>query len=213
MALRGWASTASPWGSRTSPPRCRPPCTATSRRSRPCPPRDGARARVPFHQHGPDLQAAQAIPGELRPRHRHPAHHAARPGGGAARSSFPGSRRGKKYIDGDLPSPETKLRLFCIAREKFLTAGYAAIGMDHFALPGDELARAVEPHPAPELHGLHREDGRRHGGPGGLRHRRRGQELRPEREEARSTTTPWKTGASPSSAATPWTTTTSCAGT
>ena len=51
----------------------------------------------------------------------------------------------QKYIDPrELPSPETKLRLFCIAREKFLTAGYAAIGMDHFALPGDELARATE---------------------------------------------------------------------
>jgi len=51
----------------------------------------------------------------------------------------------QKYINpAELPSPETKLRLFCIAREKLLTAGYAAIGMDHFALPGDELARAVE---------------------------------------------------------------------
>jgi oxygen-independent coproporphyrinogen-3 oxidase len=51
----------------------------------------------------------------------------------------------QKYIDPkDLPSPETKLRLFCIAREKFLTAGYTSIGMDHFALPEDELARAID---------------------------------------------------------------------
>ncbi|HEX5041677.1 MAG TPA: oxygen-independent coproporphyrinogen III oxidase [Candidatus Polarisedimenticolaceae bacterium] len=51
----------------------------------------------------------------------------------------------QKYIDPrELPAPETKLRLFCIAREKFLTAGYVAIGMDHFALPEDELARAIE---------------------------------------------------------------------
>jgi oxygen-independent coproporphyrinogen-3 oxidase len=51
----------------------------------------------------------------------------------------------QKYIDPrELPSPETKLRLFCIAREKFLAAGYAAIGMDHFALPEDELARALD---------------------------------------------------------------------
>ena len=51
----------------------------------------------------------------------------------------------QKYIDPkELPSPETKLRLFCIAREKFLEAGYVAIGMDHFALPEDELARAID---------------------------------------------------------------------
>jgi coproporphyrinogen III oxidase-like Fe-S oxidoreductase len=35
----------------------------------------------------------------------------------------------------------------------FGAAGYRAIGMDHFALPEDELSRAVEAHAAPELHG------------------------------------------------------------
>ena len=42
----------------------------------------------------------------------------------------------------DLPSPETKLDLLkCIV--EFLTdQGYEYIGMDHFALPGDELVRA-----------------------------------------------------------------------
>lgn len=51
----------------------------------------------------------------------------------------------QKYIDPrDLPTPETKLHLFCIAREKLLEAGYVAIGMDHFALPEDELARALD---------------------------------------------------------------------
>jgi len=44
----------------------------------------------------------------------------------------------------DLPAPEVKLRLFCIARSMLLDAGYVAIGMDHFALPGDELVRALE---------------------------------------------------------------------
>ena len=43
-----------------------------------------------------------------------------------------------------LPSGEQKLELFCLAREAFLRAGYRPIGMDHFAVPEDELARAVE---------------------------------------------------------------------
>jgi oxygen-independent coproporphyrinogen-3 oxidase len=43
----------------------------------------------------------------------------------------------------DLPAPEVKLRLFCIARELLLAAGYVQIGMDHFALPDDELAGAM----------------------------------------------------------------------
>lgn len=43
-----------------------------------------------------------------------------------------------------LPSGEQKLELFCIAREAFVQAGYRQIGMDHFAVPEDELAKAVE---------------------------------------------------------------------
>jgi len=43
-----------------------------------------------------------------------------------------------------LPSGEQKLDLFCLAREAFLRAGYRPIGMDHFAVPEDELARAVQ---------------------------------------------------------------------
>jgi oxygen-independent coproporphyrinogen-3 oxidase len=43
----------------------------------------------------------------------------------------------------DLPSPDLKLSLFVEARERFLEAGYQAIGMDHFALPVDEMARAA----------------------------------------------------------------------
>ncbi|OPZ17382.1 MAG: Oxygen-independent coproporphyrinogen-III oxidase [candidate division BRC1 bacterium ADurb.BinA364] len=43
-----------------------------------------------------------------------------------------------------LPSPETKLALFVRAMELFLEAGYAKIGMDHFAAPEDELARALK---------------------------------------------------------------------
>lgn len=41
-----------------------------------------------------------------------------------------------------LPEREEKLALFSLARELFLDAGYEPIGMDHFARPGDELARA-----------------------------------------------------------------------
>lgn len=43
----------------------------------------------------------------------------------------------------DLPSPDRKLQLFVDARTRLLAAGYQPIGMDHFALPGDELARAA----------------------------------------------------------------------
>jgi oxygen-independent coproporphyrinogen-3 oxidase len=43
----------------------------------------------------------------------------------------------------ELPSADRKLQLFVEARARFLAAGYAPIGMDHFALPGDELALAA----------------------------------------------------------------------
>ena len=42
----------------------------------------------------------------------------------------------------DLPNPEAKLGLLECAIERLVAAGYVYIGMDHFALPGDELARA-----------------------------------------------------------------------
>ena len=42
-----------------------------------------------------------------------------------------------------LPAPETKLALLAATVDAFTAAGYLQIGMDHFALPGDELARAV----------------------------------------------------------------------
>ena len=44
----------------------------------------------------------------------------------------------------DLPAPERKLELLVLAIEKLMAAGYVYIGMDHFALPGDELAIARE---------------------------------------------------------------------
>jgi oxygen-independent coproporphyrinogen-3 oxidase len=43
-----------------------------------------------------------------------------------------------------LPGPELKLELLALAFDAFTAAGYRAIGMDHFALPEDELARAAD---------------------------------------------------------------------
>lgn len=48
----------------------------------------------------------------------------------------------KQIAAADLPSPEDKLGLLRMAIEKLSAAGYVYIGMDHFALPGDDLARA-----------------------------------------------------------------------
>ncbi len=49
----------------------------------------------------------------------------------------------QKQLDGSLlPSGETKLALLQLAIEKLTAAGYLYIGMDHFALPDDELALA-----------------------------------------------------------------------
>jgi oxygen-independent coproporphyrinogen III oxidase len=44
----------------------------------------------------------------------------------------------------DLPAPEEKLRILKMSIEKLTAAGYAFIGMDHFAKPNDELAVALK---------------------------------------------------------------------
>ena len=49
----------------------------------------------------------------------------------------------KKLEKDTLPSAELKLKLYLRAMERFLEAGYEPIGMDHFALPDDELAVAA----------------------------------------------------------------------
>ena len=55
----------------------------------------------------------------------------------------PWIQRNQKRIDPDqLPEPAAKLELFCVARNALIEAGYEAIGMDHFALPQDEMAQA-----------------------------------------------------------------------
>jgi oxygen-independent coproporphyrinogen-3 oxidase len=49
----------------------------------------------------------------------------------------------QKQLDASLlPSGETKLALLQLAIEKLSSAGYDYIGMDHFALPDDDLALA-----------------------------------------------------------------------
>jgi oxygen-independent coproporphyrinogen-3 oxidase len=50
----------------------------------------------------------------------------------------------KAISPADLPDAGLKFELFGAAIETFLAGGYAAIGMDHFALPGDELALAAD---------------------------------------------------------------------
>lgn len=44
----------------------------------------------------------------------------------------------------DLPDTEAKYDLYSTAIDRLTSAGYRQIGMDHFALPEDELARAQE---------------------------------------------------------------------
>ncbi|MHC4492295.1 MAG: oxygen-independent coproporphyrinogen III oxidase [Planctomycetota bacterium] len=48
----------------------------------------------------------------------------------------------RKIREETLPTPETKLELFTSAVSLLQGAGYVSIGMDHFALPDDELGRA-----------------------------------------------------------------------
>jgi oxygen-independent coproporphyrinogen-3 oxidase len=55
----------------------------------------------------------------------------------------PWIRGHQKYLNADdLPAAERKIELFVEAMDRFRAAGYAQIGMDHFALPADELAIA-----------------------------------------------------------------------
>jgi len=51
--------------------------------------------------------------------------------------------RAQRQIDESrLPAPEQKLALLGLAVERLLQAGYQYIGMDHFALPEEDLSRA-----------------------------------------------------------------------
>ncbi len=58
---------------------------------------------------------------------------------------LPDKLHNQRKIDADLlPTGPDKFELFALARKKLLASGYRAIGMDHFALPHDELARAMD---------------------------------------------------------------------
>jgi len=50
----------------------------------------------------------------------------------------------RQIDESQLPSPEVKLQILERVMARLGEAGYVYIGMDHFALPGDELARALE---------------------------------------------------------------------
>ena len=59
------------------------------------------------------------------------------------------SRAQRLFTEDDLPKGEEKQRLFEIGKDYLLEVGYKRIGMDHFALPEDELAQAYA---AGEMH-------------------------------------------------------------
>jgi len=50
----------------------------------------------------------------------------------------------RKYDENDLPDDAAKRKLYEIGCEMFLESGYDEIGMDHFALPNDELLIALK---------------------------------------------------------------------
>lgn len=52
------------------------------------------------------------------------------------------SQRG--YSEADLPDNDSKRELYELGQEKFIALGYKDIGMDHFALPQDDLYIAAE---------------------------------------------------------------------
>lgn len=55
----------------------------------------------------------------------------------------PWTSRGQRLFDeNDLPGPAEKIALYMKAKELFQAAGYSDIGMDHFALPHDDLFKA-----------------------------------------------------------------------
>jgi oxygen-independent coproporphyrinogen-3 oxidase len=54
------------------------------------------------------------------------------------------AKQQRGFERGDLPEPALRLRIQLAAIRKLLAAGYVAIGMDHFARPDDELARALD---------------------------------------------------------------------
>jgi oxygen-independent coproporphyrinogen-3 oxidase len=55
----------------------------------------------------------------------------------------PWTSKGQRLFDeNDLPSPASKIRLYHLGKQLFTANGYTDIGMDHFALPHDDLYKA-----------------------------------------------------------------------
>ncbi|GEP92836.1 oxygen-independent coproporphyrinogen-3 oxidase [Chitinophaga terrae (ex Kim and Jung 2007)] len=50
----------------------------------------------------------------------------------------------RRYTEADLPQEEEKRKLYELGKSLFYLNGYTEIGMDHFALPGEELHEAFE---------------------------------------------------------------------
>jgi len=69
---------------------------------------------------------------------------------------IPWKARGQRlYGEKDLPGAEEKRQFYAMGRKLFLEAGYKDIGMDHYALPADDLFVAAKGNAAPELYGLY----------------------------------------------------------
>jgi len=49
----------------------------------------------------------------------------------------------RRIAESDLPSAEERLQIFMMSMRGLLDAGYVYVGLDHFAKPKDELARAL----------------------------------------------------------------------
>ncbi|MAG31244.1 MAG: oxygen-independent coproporphyrinogen III oxidase [Deltaproteobacteria bacterium] len=54
------------------------------------------------------------------------------------------AKQQRGFERGDLPDPQRRLAIFSSALRRLLDAGYRSIGMDHFALPEDELSLALD---------------------------------------------------------------------
>lgn len=55
----------------------------------------------------------------------------------------PWTSRGQRLFDeNDLPAADEKMKLYQLGKELFIEHGYVDIGMDHFALPADDLYKA-----------------------------------------------------------------------
>ena len=54
------------------------------------------------------------------------------------------AKQQRGFERGDLPSPARRLAIFRQACERLVGSGYRWIGMDHFALPDDELSEALD---------------------------------------------------------------------